>query len=77
MGLSNHRVCLFAALLVSGLAQAASGVGARIAGIARTQDGKPDLTGIWQAISTADYDLEPHSTRKDAPLVAEESSLAR
>jgi hypothetical protein len=67
MGLSNHRVCLFAALLVSGLAQAAPGIGARIAGIARTQDGKPDLTGIWQAISTADYDLEPHSTRKDAP----------
>jgi hypothetical protein len=67
MRLSDHRICLLVALLVSGLAQAAPGVGARIAGVARTEDGKPDLTGIWQAISTADYDLEPHSMRKDAP----------
>jgi hypothetical protein len=67
MRLPDHRICFFVALLVGGLAQAASGVGVRIAGIARTEDGKPDLTGIWQAISTADYDLEPHSTRKDAP----------
>jgi hypothetical protein len=33
----------------------------------RTVDGKPDLSGIWQTTSAADYDLEPHSTRKDAP----------
>jgi len=42
-------------------------LGKKVAGIARTKDGTPNLTGIWQAISTADYDLEPHSTRKDAP----------
>lgn len=30
-------------------------------------NGKPDLSGIWQTTSAADFDLEPHSTRKDAP----------
>jgi hypothetical protein len=69
MRFSVQRNCLCVALLVGGFAQAASGAsaGARVAGIVRTQDGKPDFTGIWQTISTADYDLEPHSTRKDAP----------
>jgi hypothetical protein len=62
-----QRICLCLALFVGGVVPAASGAGARVAGVVRTQDGKPDLTGIWQAISTADYDLEPHSARKDAP----------
>lgn len=29
--------------------------------------GKPDFSGIWQTTSAADYDLEPHSARLDAP----------
>jgi hypothetical protein len=27
----------------------------------RTADGKPDLNGIWQALNTADWDLEGHA----------------
>jgi hypothetical protein len=27
----------------------------------RTPDGKPNLNGIWQAINTANWDVEPHS----------------
>jgi hypothetical protein len=30
-------------------------------------NGKPDFSGIWQTTSAADFDLEPHSDRKDAP----------
>lgn len=29
--------------------------------------GHPDFSGIWQSISAADYDLEPHAMRVDAP----------
>lgn len=31
--------------------------------IPRTASGKPDLNGIWQAINTANYDLEAHDAR--------------
>ena len=59
---------LFAgALFAGGVAAAQASHPIRLAGIARAADGRPDLSGIWQAISTADFDLEPHSTRKDAP----------
>jgi len=33
----------------------------------RLANGKPDFSGIWQTTSAADFDLEPHSGRKDAP----------
>lgn len=35
--------------------------------IPRLAGGQPDFSGIWQTLSVADYDLEPHSTRSDAP----------
>ena len=31
--------------------------------IPRTAAGKPDLNGIWQALNTANYDLEAHVAR--------------
>jgi hypothetical protein len=31
------------------------------------QNGKPDFSGIWEATTSADYDLEPHAARADAP----------
>ena len=35
----------------------------------RTADGKPDLNGVWQANSSAHWDLEPHAARM-GPVVA-------
>ncbi len=36
----------------------------------RTPDGKPDLNGVWQALNTANYDLQAHSARPAMALRA-------
>lgn len=35
----------------------------------RTKDGRPDLNGLWQAMNTANYDLEPHAARAAMAMV--------
>lgn len=35
----------------------------------RTPDGKPNLTGIWQAMNTANWDLQAHEARQ-GPVIA-------
>lgn len=51
-----RAVCCALALM----ACAASAL-AQTAAIPRMSDGRPDLSGIWQALSEADWNLEPHS----------------
>jgi hypothetical protein len=33
----------------------------------RTSDGKPDLSGIWQVMNTAAWDIQDHSAQKGVP----------
>jgi len=35
--------------------------------ISRTADGKPDLSGIWQAMNTAAWDIQDHAAQKGVP----------
>jgi hypothetical protein len=45
------------------MAVAAVSATAQTAEIPRTQDGKPDMNGIWQALGNAHWDIEPHAAR--------------
>lgn len=54
----NPLLLALTALLLSGNTQA---------DIPRTRSGHPDFSGIWQTLSAADYGLEPHGARNDAP----------
>ena len=44
-------------------AVAAMSADAQTAEIPRTQDGRPDMNGIWQALGNAHWDIEPHAAR--------------
>ncbi len=61
-------------LWITGLVAAAAGVALAVtampvsgqaprAAIPRTADGKPNLNGIWQALNTANWDIEAHTAR--------------
>jgi hypothetical protein len=67
---SSRTLALLAALglaLSIGSAVGRAQTPAAAPGIPRGADGKPDLSGIWQSLSGADYGLEPHLATKDGP----------
>jgi hypothetical protein len=45
----------------------APATGTQAGPIPRTTDGKPNLSGIWQAVNTAAWDIQGHSAQKDIP----------
>ena len=56
------------------LASPHAALAAQRSALPRTAAGKPDLSGIWQALTSANYDIEPHTAKpamamRDGPVV--------
>jgi len=70
--LTMMAMTLVLALAVSGVGPTAFGVQSAAAqsssgALRRTPDGKPDLSGIWQAMNAAEWNLLDHSAEKGVP----------
>ena len=49
--------------LLVGAGAMRSSTGADTYQVPRTADGKPNLNGIWQAMNTANWDIQDHAAR--------------
>jgi hypothetical protein len=58
---------LLAALAIVPITRAAQDTATPAAGVPRTPEGKPDLSGIWQAMNTAAWDIQDHHASKGVP----------
>jgi hypothetical protein len=55
------------ALVLPSAGGRASAQAARSGALKRTADGKPDFTGIWQAMNAADWNIQDHIGEKGVP----------
>jgi len=65
----SAKLIVAAAVLLLAAAVSASGqtLPAAQGALPRMWDGKPDLNGVWQALTTADWDLQDHSAWLGVP----------
>lgn len=67
MNRSQKKLTLALLILPLALLLNAGSMAAENSQVPRTADGKPDFNGIWQAISSANWDIEPHAA--DFPIL--------
>jgi len=64
----RRSLCLSAAFAFAIFtAQAGLAQSAGTTSVPRTAEGKPDLSGIWQALTTANWNIQDHSAEKGVP----------
>ena len=64
MNTKLEKIKLFAAGVALVGVLAASQALAQNDSVVRTPDGKPDLSGVWQAITSAHWNIEPHAAEE-------------
>src|SRR5687767_10322412 len=65
----RYRVGKFALTAAALVVAAGAAAMAQTAQIPRTKDGKPNFTGVWQVMNTANWDVQAHPARM-GPVVA-------
>jgi hypothetical protein len=63
------RARLFSALLAATACAAAASAQTQMPQLPRTADGRPNLTGIWQTLNSAHWNVEPHPAAQ-GPVIA-------
>jgi hypothetical protein len=67
---SKLTLAIAALLVAAALPASAQTPTAARGGLPRMWDGKPDLNGVWQALTTANVDLQDHAARLGVPAGA-------